>query len=224
MTVDVLPTFHPTPAPASRAEPAITATREAGLTILRADVPQIGRRVLYVNSYGMALAYRLWAAGELAPGFQAFVMGAYQNRPPIEGEEREPDTDLEQGYLRYTAPGKARLMVEAGRMVTPVGDFSPRYLPDQNPLVGTPSDYSVTYPEGVKVVGWVKRFDMMASAVNRPLNADWYALPTGKAMRPMLSAGYTPVCAPAIPTDPAGTRVLGTARRGAAIAGSSMPR
>jgi len=138
-------------------------------------------------------ALRLWAAGELAPGFQAFVMGAYENRPPLEGEEREPDTDLEQGYLRYTAPGRARLMVEAGRMVTPVGDFSPRYLPDQNPLVGAPSDYSVTYPEGVKVVGWVKRFDMMAAAVNRPLNADWYALPSGKAMRPMLSAGYTPV-------------------------------
>lgn len=137
-------------------------------------------------------ALRLWVAGELAPGFHAFVMGAYANRPPVEGEERDADTDLEQGYVRYTAPGKARLMVEAGRMVTPVGDFSPRYLPDQNPLVGTPSDYSVTYPEGVKVVGWVKRFDMMAAAVNRPLNADWYALPSGKAMRPMLSAGYTP--------------------------------
>src|SRR5262245_16724412 len=137
-------------------------------------------------------ALRLWAAGELAPGFHAFVMGAYANRPPVEGEERDPDTDLEQGYLRYTAPGKARLMIEAGRMVTPVGDFSPRYLPDQNPLVGTPSDYSVAYPEGIKVVGWVNRFDMMAAAVNRPLNADWYALPSGKAMRPMLSAGYTP--------------------------------
>lgn len=138
-------------------------------------------------------ALRLWAAGELAPGFHAFVMGAYENRPPVEGEEREADTELEQGYLRYSAPGRARLMIEAGRMITPVGDFSPRYLPDQNPLVGPPSDYSVTYPEGVKVVGWVKKFDMMAAAVNRPLNADWYALPSDKAMRPMLSAGYTPV-------------------------------
>ena len=70
MSVEVLPpTFHPAPvAPAhsARAEPAIEATREEGLTILRANVPQIGRRVLYVNSYGMALAYRLWAAGEYA--------------------------------------------------------------------------------------------------------------------------------------------------------------
>jgi glycosyltransferase involved in cell wall biosynthesis len=69
MSVDLLPTVHPAsdaPAPGARAEPAIAAMRRDGLTILRADVPQIGRRVLYVNSYGMALAYRLWAAGEYA--------------------------------------------------------------------------------------------------------------------------------------------------------------
>ena len=39
-----------------------------------------------------------------------------------------------------------------------------------------------------------------------------------------LSAGYTPVCDPAIPTEPAGTRSRGVARRGAAIRGSTVPK
>ncbi len=36
--------------------------------------------------------------------------------------------------------------------------------------------------------------------------------------------GYTPVCDPAMPTDPAGTRNRGTSRRDAAIEGSTSPR
>jgi hypothetical protein len=154
-----------------------------------------GSRLLSVNGgdgTGSG-ALRLWAAGEIAPGFQGFIMGTYESLPPEPGDDRETDADLEQAYLRYTGQGKARYMAEAGRLVTPVGDFSSRYLPDQNPLVGAPSDYSVTYPEGAKVTGWVKTFDMMAAAVNRPLLADWYAMPSGKAWRPMLSAGWTPI-------------------------------
>lgn len=138
-------------------------------------------------------ALRLWAAGQLAPGFDGFAMGKYESLAPEAGDDRQADADLEQAYLRYTGRGKARYMAEAGRLVTPVGDFSSRYLPDQNPLVGAPSDYSVAYPEGAKLTGWVKKFDMMAAAVNRPLLADWYAMPSGKAWRPMLSAGWTPV-------------------------------
>jgi hypothetical protein len=70
--VDVLiPTaprsLAPRSASASRAGGGITAWCEGGLTILRgSDVAWNGRRVLYVNSYGMALAYRLWAAGAYA--------------------------------------------------------------------------------------------------------------------------------------------------------------
>src|SRR5580692_150828 len=41
---------------------------------------------------------------------------------------------------------------------------------------------------------------------------------------PGIAYGYTPVCAPAIATDPAGTRALGSVRRGTTRAGSSSPR
>ena len=40
---------------------------------------------------------------------------------------------------------------------------------------------------------------------------------------PGLSTGYTPVCTPAMPTEPAGTRSRGTRCRGAAIDGSTRP-
>ena len=40
---------------------------------------------------------------------------------------------------------------------------------------------------------------------------------------PGLSTGYTPVCNPAMPTEPAGTRSRGTRWRGAAIDGSTRP-
>ncbi|HEV8201340.1 MAG TPA: hypothetical protein VGS03_15085 [Candidatus Polarisedimenticolia bacterium] len=194
-----VPALAASPAPAGSSAPQARSADERWLMQGLADFAwsdtDPGSRLLSVNggdgTGGGAL--RLWAAGEIAPGFQGFIMGKYESLPPDPGDDRETDTDLEQAYLRYTGQGKARYMAEAGRLVTPVGDFSSRYLPDQNPLVGAPSDYSVTYPEGAKVTGWVKTFDMMAAAVNRPLLADWYAMPSGKAWRPMLSAGWTPI-------------------------------
>lgn len=155
-----------------------------------------GSRLLSVNdgkAAGVA-TLRMWAAGDLGGGVQAFALGSAINQPDYEnGTGRATDTGLEQGYLRYTAQGKARLIIEAGRLVTPVGDFSPRYLPSSNPLIGQPSDYSVAYPEGIKVQGWIGRFDMMASVVNRPVSAAWYAPISDKDPRPMLSAGWTPI-------------------------------
>src|SRR3954464_11425909 len=52
---------------------------------------------------------------------------------------------------------------------------------------------------------------------------------TGSSARPMIcqppgeAAGYTPVCRPAIPTDPQGTDRRGDARRGMAIDRSTRP-
>jgi hypothetical protein len=189
------PQADPVPAPAPQAKSADERWLLQGLADFAWYDTDPGSSLLSVNGgdgTGSG-ALRLWAAGEFAPGLQGFAMGKYENLPPEDGYERDPDTDLEQAYLRYTATGRARYMVQAGRMVTPVGDFAPRYLSDQNPLVGVPSDYSVAYPEGAKVTGWVKKFDMMAAAVNRPLLADWYAMESGKAWRPMLSAGWTPI-------------------------------
>ena len=139
--------------------------------------------------------FRLWAAGNFAPGLQGFVQGeAYGGsaRPQANQDETGVSTALEQAFLRWTSGGRNRLLVEGGRIVTPIGDFARRYLPQSNPLVGAPSDYSVRYPEGVRVAGWMGRWDAMVAVVDRPLGADWYSPEAGRSFRPMIGAGVTP--------------------------------
>jgi hypothetical protein len=148
---------------------------------------------------------RLWAAGDFAPGLQGFVRGAVSGGDACGNEPCETDTTLEQALLRWTNPGKARLSVEAGRIVTPIGDFSRRYLSTDNPLIGIPSDYSVDYPDGMAFAAWAGHADFKVAVVDKPLYADWYAPEPGNAFRPMLGAGYTPIV---------GLRFAGFATRG----------
>jgi len=136
---------------------------------------------------------RLWAAGDLAPGLQGYALGTVSGGDACTEDPCETDTALEQAWLRWTAPGRARLMIEAGRILTPIGDFPRRYLSIDNPLVGIPSDYTVDYPDGMAIAGWAGRADFKVAVVDQPLYADWYAPEPGKAFRPMLGAGVTPV-------------------------------
>src|SRR5689334_13097815 len=57
------------------------------------------------------------------------------------------------------------------------------------------------------------RFASNITVIVRPINCH----------PPGLSTGYTPVCKPAMPTEPAGTFSRGTRCRGAAIDGSTRP-
>jgi hypothetical protein len=148
---------------------------------------------------------RLWAAGDFAPGLQGFVRGAVSGGDGCGQDPCQTDTSLEQAFLRWTNPGKARLVVEAGRIVTPVGDFAKRYLSTENPLIGIPSDYSVSYPDGMAFAAWAGHADFKVAMVDQPLYADWYAPEPGNAFRPMLGAGYTPIV---------GLRFAGFATRG----------
>jgi hypothetical protein len=136
---------------------------------------------------------RLWAAGDFAESLQGFVRGAVSGGDACGQEPCETDTDLEQAWLRWTVPGRARLMIEAGRIVTPVGDFPRRYLSTDNPLIGVPSDYTVAYPDGLAFAAWAGPVDFKVAVVDRPLYADWYAPEPGDAFRPMLGAGWTPM-------------------------------
>jgi hypothetical protein len=95
--------------------------------------------------------------------------------------------------VRWTAPERVRLAIEAGRIVTPIGDFSRRYLSTSNPLIGVPTDYSVDYPEGMAISAWAGPADFKVAAVNKPFYADWYAPVPGKDYRPMIGAGVTPI-------------------------------
>jgi hypothetical protein len=136
---------------------------------------------------------RLWAAGDLAPGLQGFAMVSGYTGDGCPADECPSDTALEQAWLRYTTTGTSRFMVETGRILTPIGDFPKRYLSTSNPLIDVPSDYSVTYPEGIKLGGYFPHADVTVAAVNLPLSADWYAPEPSPSYRPMIGAGWTPV-------------------------------
>lgn len=145
---------------------------------------------------------RLWAIGEFMPRFQGFVMG------DIEGGdatlEGETEVDLEQAFLRYTFATR-HLVLDAGKIVTPIGNFPRRYLSSTNPLIGVPAGYSVNYPVGVQISGAAGTFDYRVAVMDRPVvNEAW--VPEGdSAIRPAVAAGWTPVV---------GTRIGAFATRG----------
>jgi len=134
---------------------------------------------------------RLWAIGEFMPNFQGFVLGALEGGRGT--ETGETDTQLEQAYLRYSFEAPKRLVLQAGKLSLPYGNFSRRYFSSQNPLIGTPLNYEISYPLGIQISGAVKRFDFMVAALDGPLTHQEYDSPTQSAVRPALSAGVTPL-------------------------------
>jgi len=157
-----------------------------------------GSRLLSRNEGDSATAglLRLWTAGDFAPGLQGYALGyAYSGTAWEEevGEEGGIDAEIEQAFLRYTIQGPARLQIEGGKIATPAGDFYTRYFSSKNPLIGTPDNYSVTYPHGLKVSGWAGRFDYRAAAIDLPMSNVNYVPEAGEAWRPLAGAGFTPL-------------------------------
>ena len=102
-------------------------------------------------------------------------------------------SELEQALLRYIPSPDLPVIVEVGRMVSPVGEFSRRYLSSVNPLIGQPDTYDVTYPVGAAVTGSIARLDYKAAIVNRPVTHEGYLPEPGSALRPALALGFTPL-------------------------------
>ena len=138
-----------------------------------------------------AARLRLWAVGEFRENFQGFVLGAVESGRGTETQETE--TRLEQAYLRYSFEAPRRLVLQAGRLPLPYGNFSRRYFSSQNPLIGTPLNYEMSYPLGLQISGAVGRFDFMAAALDGPLTHQEYDSPTESVVRPALAAGVTPL-------------------------------
>lgn len=133
---------------------------------------------------------RLWVGADFTSGFQGVLLGR------LEGGKAYGDSGttgaIEQAFVRYVAPGSAHLMVDAGRVVFPIGNFSKRYLSSVNPLIGSPDSYDVAYPEGVVVTGAASFFDYRVAVVDRPLANEKYVPEGDTAWRPALDFGFTP--------------------------------
>lgn len=152
-----------------------------------------GSRLLSRNGgdRGTVGRLRLWAAEEFHPKLLGFVLGE------IEGGEASPEgtteTELEQVFLRYSILPRERLVLQAGKMTTPIGNFAKRYFSSVNPLIGAPDTYDVSYPRGVQLTGWASRFDYRVAVIDLPLINEKYLPEPEPAPRPALSAGVSPV-------------------------------
>jgi hypothetical protein len=133
---------------------------------------------------------QLFAGAEFVPGFQGVVV--YEVHGGRADEEEDIQAGIEQAFLRYIAPGAIHVMVDAGRIVVPIGNFSKRYQSNVNPLIGPPTSYDISYPEGILVAGKVALFDYRIAVINRPLaNGDWVP-EADAAYRPAVELGITP--------------------------------
>jgi hypothetical protein len=132
----------------------------------------------------------LWLATELDPSVQLVVIGALTGGN-AEGQT-EVATTLEQALVRTTFGRNRRLMLEAGRVPQTLGNFANRYRADVNPLIGGPTSYTTSYPQGIQFAGSVKWLDFTAGYVDRPLINEGWVPDYDSAFRPTLDFGLTP--------------------------------
>ena len=150
-----------------------------------------GSRLLARNEGDAAAdgTLRLWLAAELVPRFDLVVVG----RAYAASDDNGSETDFEQAFLRYALRRGQPLFLEAGKIVTPLGNFAGRYLPTVNPLIGTPTSYGVSYPLGVQLAGSLARFDFRLALVDLPLTNESYLPEPGSHPRPAVAFGVTPL-------------------------------
>ena len=136
---------------------------------------------------------RLWMAGQLGARVQGMILGRFEDGQASEYITPEPSyAELEQAWLRWTLPTNMRLVAQGGRMPQPLGGFSHRYLPDQNPLIGHPATYDIAYPGVVQLAGSTEHYDFLVAVTDQPMGRQIWLPGATSAARPALAAGITP--------------------------------
>lgn len=134
---------------------------------------------------------QLWTAFQLSPTLQFYARGEIE--ADNFGGSGQADADLAQVALRYTRQSAPWLMIEAGKILSPLAAYSDRRLSTQNPLIGEPYLYATGYPWGAKLVGSAGRFDYQAAWIDPSgTDPDYQAIEPDRAFRPALGVGVTP--------------------------------
>ena len=155
--------------------------------------------VLTRNDGDLAVLGRLqlWAAFQLSPTLQFYAQGELE-ADNFDGSGAV-DSNLEQVALRYTRLSAPWLMVEAGKILSPMAAYTERQLSTQNPLIGQPFLYTSAYPWGAKITGSAGWFDYQAAWIDPSdtdtddSDPDYGAIEPDRAFRPALAAGVTPL-------------------------------
>ena len=127
----------------------------------------------------------MWGALEPVRGLALYGL--------LEGETESGEvgeSEFEQYGVRYTA--SRRLVVDAGRIIGPIGSFAARRFANRNPLVGEPDGYVVQYPMGAQLSGVARGLDYRLAVVSQPVHHEDYVPEPSDAWRPALALGFTP--------------------------------
>jgi len=117
-----------------------------------------------------------------------FTQGESGEYATTEGSE----VALEHAWIRWSLPGSMPLVAQAGRMPQPIGGYSRRYLPHQNPLIGAPVTYDITYPVAIQLTGSAGIADFTVAVSDQPVGHQIWLPRATSAPRPALAAGVTP--------------------------------
>lgn len=137
-----------------------------------------GRAVFESRLHG----FLLW---RLPGSFEALAVGV----ATYGTDEDEGYASLELLELRYQA--SRALMVEGGRLLSPVGAFGARHFSDANPLIGSPDLYPPMYPWGAVLSGAIGAFDYRAGLVSLPVINEKYSPEPSHRPRPVAGVGLT---------------------------------
>jgi hypothetical protein len=101
----------------------------------------------------------------------------------------EPEFYLEQLELRGRA--SSALVIEAGKILQPIGEFGTRRFSNTNPLIGAPDAYPVQYPWGAIATGRIGPFDYRGGVSSLPPVNPRYSPEPDRRLRPVGGLGIS---------------------------------
>lgn len=149
-----------------------------------------GSRLLTRNDGRPGILGRLQVWGGIAPTpiVQLVALGYLEAGPARRG--RGTALELE-GVVLRVAPSRF-LVIEGGKILSPVGAFGPRRLSLVNPLIDRPDTYPPTYPWGAQVSGESRVVDYRLAVVSLPVSDQRYLPAPGHTPRLAAGIGLTP--------------------------------
>src|ERR1043165_7115621 len=131
---------------------------------------------------GAVIRGQLWGAVEPIRGVFLFAQGEVEGGNARQFGDRYTEKSIDQAGLRWVrSPG---LVLNAGKLIYPVGTFGPRVFSTRNPLIGVPGGYSAVYPIGATASGELRHFDYRVGVVSLPLSLEGYQPTPDPAPRP----------------------------------------
>ena len=145
-----------------------------------------GSRLLARNSGNSSYTLRGhgWLVFEPASGVQLRALGYLDHT-----DNNATEVSLEGLSLRIARHRAA--VIEAGKILMPMGAFGARRFSSSNPLVGAPDMYPTEYPLGAVFSGALGHWDYKAAVVSLPAVNEKYTPAPSPRARPVVGMGVS---------------------------------